>query len=59
MLVLTCDLNKAIRLNDDIRITVQSIDRGEVKLQISTPRSVPIFRREIYLKIKEGTNRKR
>jgi carbon storage regulator len=59
MLVLTCDLNKAIRLDDDIRITVLAIDRGQVKLRISTPRTVPIFRREIYLKIKEGNNRKR
>ncbi|AZE48324.1 hypothetical protein C4K04_2652 [Pseudomonas chlororaphis] len=59
MLVLSCNINKSIRLNDDITVTVLAVDREQVKLRISTPGTVPVFRREIYMKIKKGDNLKR
>jgi carbon storage regulator len=58
MLVLSCNINKSIRINDNITITVLAVDLEHVKLKISTPSGVSILRREVYLQIKNGDNQK-
>ena len=47
MLVLARKLNESIVVNDDITITVISIDKGVVKLGIDAPKSVSIMRSEL------------
>ena len=48
MLVLTRKNTEAIRIGDNIEISVIAIDGDQVKLGISAPKSVEIHRKEIY-----------
>ncbi|MGD6854736.1 carbon storage regulator CsrA [Bacillus infantis] len=56
MLVLTRKTKESIMLNDDIEITIVSIDGEQVKLGISAPKNVEIHRKEIYLSIQQENN---
>ena len=51
MLVLTRHLDEAIRIGDGVIIKVLSIDSNNVKIGIEAPKSVPVFREEIYQRI--------
>jgi len=55
MLVLTRKTNDEIKINSDITIKVLSISEGQVKLGISAPNNIEIYRGEIYDKIKKAT----
>jgi len=48
MLVLTRKCGETIMIGDFVEITVIKIWRGQVRLSIKAPLTVPIFRREIY-----------
>lgn len=54
MLVLTRKKGEAIIIQDDIEITILSVDGDTVKVGISAPKHVDIFRHEVYLSIKEA-----
>ena len=54
MLILTRKNDEEIVINSDIVIKVLSISEGQVKLGISAPKDIEIFRGEIYLKVKEN-----
>lgn len=53
MLHLSRKIGESIILNDTIEVTVLEIRGKTVKLGIKSPDSIPIFRREIYDRIKE------
>ena len=53
MLALARKNNESIMLGNDIEITVLEIKGDQVKLGIKAPKSVPIYRKEIYLQIQE------
>lgn len=53
MLVLTRKKNEAIKIGNDIEITVLSINGDQVKLGIQAPKHIEIHRKEIYLSIQE------
>ena len=53
MLVLTRKRNEAIQIGEDIEISVLAIEGDQIKLGISAPRSVDIYRKEIYIDIKK------
>ncbi|TFE03943.1 carbon storage regulator CsrA [Jeotgalibacillus salarius] len=53
MLVLTRKTGEAIRIGDDIEITVLSVQGDQVKLGIDAPKHVEIHRKEIFIAIKE------
>jgi carbon storage regulator len=53
MLVLTRKTKESIMLNDDIEITIVSIDGDQVKLGFNAPKNVEIHRKEIYLSIQQ------
>ena len=53
MLVLTRKPNQSIMIGDDIEISVLAIMGEKVRIGIQAPRSVPIFRREVYVEIQE------
>lgn len=54
MLALTRKKDEAIVINDDIEITIIEVKGEQVKLGITAPKSVPIYRKEVYLQIKES-----
>lgn len=53
MLALSRKQDESIMLGSDIEITVLEVKGDQVKLGIKAPKSVPIYRKEIYLQIKE------
>ena len=54
MLALSRKKDEAIIINDDVEVTVIEIKRDEVKLGIPAPKSVPIYRKEVYVQIKDA-----
>ncbi|MNH33323.1 hypothetical protein D3C79_938260 [compost metagenome] len=54
MLVLTRKKGESIVIQDNIEVTVLSVDGETVKIGISAPKHVDIFRQEVYLSIKES-----
>lgn len=56
-LVLSRKVGQSILIGDDIEIVVTEISSNRVKLAIRSPRSIPIYRQELYEKIREE-NRK-
>jgi carbon storage regulator len=55
MLVLTRKSNQSIMIGDEIEISVLAIMGEKVRIGIEAPRSVPVFRREVYVEIREDT----
>ena len=53
MLTLTRKKGEAIVLNNDIEIKILEIRGEQVKIGISAPRDVSIYRKEVYLQIQE------
>ena len=51
MLVLTRKSNQSIMIGDEIEISVLAIMGEKVRIGIDAPRSVPVFRKEVYLEI--------
>ena len=41
-------------IGDDIEISVLAVMGEKVRIGIEAPRSVPVFRREVYVEIQEG-----
>lgn len=54
MLALSRKVNESIVINQDVEITILEIKGDQVKVGIKAPKSVPIFRKEIYLQIQEA-----
>ena len=54
MLALSRKKNEAIIINNDIEITVLEVKGDQVKIGISAPKEVPIYRTEVYLQIQEA-----
>ena len=54
VLVLTRKANQSIMIGDDIEISVLAIMGEKVRIGIEAPRSVPVYRREVYLEIQQN-----
>lgn len=54
MLALSRKKDEALIINNNIEITVLEIKGDQVKLGISAPKSIPIYRKEVYLQIQES-----
>lgn len=53
MLALTRKKGESLIINNDIEVTVLEIRGDQIKLGISAPREVPVYRKEVYLQIQE------
>lgn len=54
MLALSRKKDEAVIINDDIEITIIEIKGDQVKIGISAPKSVPIYREEVYMQIQNA-----
>jgi carbon storage regulator len=54
MLALSRRKDEAIVINNDIEIKVIEVKGDQVKLGISAPKTVPVYRKEVYLQIQEA-----
>ena len=53
MLALSRKKDEAIIIGNDIEIKIIEVKGEQVKLGISAPKSVPVYRKEVYLQIKQ------
>ena len=53
MLVLTRKTNQSIMIGDEIEVTVLAVSRDKIRLGITAPRDVPVFRKEVYISIRD------
>ena len=53
MLALTRKKGEALVINNNIEVTILEIRGDQVKIGISAPKDVPIYRKEVYLQIQE------
>jgi carbon storage regulator len=56
VLVLTRKSNQSIMIGDEIEVSVLAITGEKVRIGIEAPRSVPVFRREVYTEIREESS---
>ena len=54
MLALSRKKDEAIVINNDIDVTIIEVKGDQVKLGITAPKSVPVYRKEVYLQIQEA-----
>lgn len=54
MLALSRKKNEALIINNNIEITILEIKGDQVKIGISAPKEVSIYRKEVYLQIQEA-----
>lgn len=54
MLVLTRKRNQSIMIGDEIEVTVLAVSKDKIRLGITAPREISVFRKEVYLTIHEG-----
>ena len=55
MLVLTRKTNQSIMIGDDVEVSVLAVSRDKIRLGITAPKDVPVYRKEVYLSIKGET----
>ena len=54
MLALSRKKNEALIIDNKIEVTILEIKGDQVKVGISAPKEVPIYRKEVYLQIQEA-----
>lgn len=54
MLALSRKKNESIIIDNNIEVTVLDIKGDQIKLGISAPKSVPVYRKEVYVQIKDA-----
>lgn len=53
MLALTRKKGESLVINNNIEITILELRGDQIKLGITAPKDVPIYRKEVYLQIQE------
>ena len=53
MLILTRKLGESIIIGDDIQISIVDINKSNIKLGVNAPKSIAVFREEIFMKIRD------
>lgn len=54
MLALTRKKSEALIINNNIEITILEVKGDQVKIGISAPKEVPVYRKEVYVQIQEA-----
>lgn len=54
MLALSRRKGESIVVNNDTEITILEIKGDQVKIGITAPKSVPVYRKEVYVQIQEA-----
>ena len=54
MLALSRKKGEALVINNNIEVTVLEVKGDQVKIGISAPREVPVYRKEVYLQIQDS-----
>lgn len=54
MLALSRKKNEAIIINNNVEVTILEVKGDQVKIGVTAPRDVPVYRKEVYLQIQEA-----
>lgn len=54
MLALSRKKNEAIIINNNVEITILEVKGDQVKIGVTAPREVPVYRKEVYAQIQEA-----
>ena len=54
MLALSRRKNEALIINNNVEITILEIKGDQVKIGITAPKEVPVYRKEVYLQIQNA-----
>lgn len=54
MLALARKVNESVIINDNIEVTILDIKGDQIKIGIDAPKSVPVYRKEIYKQIQDS-----
>lgn len=54
MLALSRKKNEAIIINNNIEVSVLEVKGDQVKIGITAPKEIPVYRKEVYLQIQEA-----
>ena len=54
MLALSRKKNEALVINNNIEVTILEIKGDQVKIGITAPKEIPVYRKEVYLQIQEA-----
>ena len=54
MLALSRKKGEALVINNNIEVTVLEVKGDQVKIGISAPKEVPIYRKEVYVQIQDS-----
>lgn len=54
MLALSRKKGEALVINNNIEVTVLEVKGDQVKIGISAPKEVPVYRKEVYLQIQDS-----
>jgi len=54
MLILTRRVNEALKIGDEVSITVLEIKGNQVRLGVNAPRDISVHREEIYQRIQDA-----
>lgn len=54
MLALTRKANESIMIGNDIEVTLLEIRGEQIKIGINAPKSIPVYRKEVYLQIQDA-----
>lgn len=54
MLALSRKKNEALIINNNIEITILEVKGDQVKIGITAPKEIPVYRKEVYVQIQEA-----
>ena len=54
MLALSRKKNEALVINNNVEVTILDIKGDQVKVGITAPKNVPVYRKEVYVQIQEA-----
>lgn len=54
MLALSRKKNEAIVINNNVELTILEVKGDQVKIGITAPKEVPIYRKEVYAQIQQA-----
>lgn len=54
MLALSRKKNEALVINNNVEITILEIKGEQVKIGITAPKEVPVYRKEVYVQIQDA-----
>jgi carbon storage regulator len=54
MLALSRKKDESIIINNNIEVTILEVKGEQVKIGISAPKSVPVYRKEVYIQIQKA-----